>query len=146
MHHDDVDEPLSFTKVTATLEAKDSARTPRPRRRSKPHSRYACPQRWRGVSSDGQGIGRHDDADGGLDAGGDVSPPLFAPATQPLPHELRFSIMPASVAAQRSTLAAVLFVQARRQVRALGPELCSAARATASGSHCRCQYCTVLLA
>jgi len=38
-----------------------------------PHSRYACPQHRRGVPPVGRGMGRHDDADGGFDAGGDVT-------------------------------------------------------------------------
>ena len=33
-----------------------------------PHSRYACPQHRRGVPPVGRGMGRHDDADGGVDA------------------------------------------------------------------------------
>jgi len=38
-------------------------------------------------------MGRHDDADGGFDAGGDVTPRAsLTPADQPLPHELGFSI------------------------------------------------------
>ena len=38
-----------------------------------PHSRHACPQHRRGVSRVDRGMGRHDDADGGFDAGGDVT-------------------------------------------------------------------------
>ena len=65
-----------------------------------PHSRYACPQHRRGVPPVGRGMGRHDDADGGFDAGGDVTPRAsLTPADQPLPHELGFSIMAASAAA-----------------------------------------------
>ena len=59
------------------LEANDSTRTPRPRRRHYPHLRHACPLGWRGAPSDGQGVD-HDDADSGFDAGGDVTPPVFA--------------------------------------------------------------------
>ena len=46
-------------------------------------------------------MGRHDDADGGFDAGGDITERAsVTPADQPLPHELGFNIMVASAAAR----------------------------------------------
>jgi len=63
-------------------------------------------------------MGRHDDADGCFDAGGDVTPRAsLTPADQPLPHVLGFML---AVGLSSSAVSTVAFTSPQVRVRGAG--------------------------